>query len=163
MPSQKESRAGGRGRLRADAVVLFTWMQSLSLSLLRSSRKRGGRLGPGLAATQCHSTARRPQLTRRRPLPAPATRNRAPKLSTHPTTTSPCLSNRSPAYVQPLGVLSVGNGGQQANDWDADAPPPDRARSLRLHGYATLLPRFLAALRAFLRLQGVHAGLSNIR
>jgi hypothetical protein len=40
--------------------------------------------------------------------------------------------------VQPLDVLSEGNGGQQANDWDTDAPPPDRARSLRLHGYASL-------------------------
>jgi hypothetical protein len=73
----------GRGRLRANGVVPFTWMQSLSLSPLRSSRKRGGRLGPGLAASQCHSTARQPQFTRRRPSQAPATRNRAPKLSTH--------------------------------------------------------------------------------
>jgi hypothetical protein len=55
IPSRTD-RACGRRRLGCSGIVPFTWMQLLSLSSIRSSRKRGGRSDLALASSQCHST-----------------------------------------------------------------------------------------------------------
>jgi hypothetical protein len=64
---------------------------------------------------------------------SPNNRNRAPKLSNPPTTISPCLSNRSPAYVQPSSAMD--KRASEANDRVTDAPPTNRARPFRCFGY----------------------------